>query len=213
EYVDFLQRRGSPGRAEDTLVELTKGHPDDVQILAALARLRLARQDWTGAREVSESIRKLGKGTNADQILSAVLAGQGRIDEALAILQNAYQTTPSAPEAINSLVSALLKAQKKDQALAFMKSVVAYDLAQVSALVSLGVIELTNGATDQAAKRFSAAMMAQPKNPIGYQAMANLYLQQKKYDEAIGVIQKGLELQPEAAVLRMTLASALERKG
>lgn len=211
-YAEFLQRRGTPGPAEDTLLEVTKGHPDDVQVLIALANLRLARQDWTGAREVSESIRKLGKATSADQIFGAALLGQGRFDEAISILQTAYQSAPGAPDSIGSVVSAFLKAKRKDQALAFLKSVLAKDPTQVIALVSLGSIELANGAPDQAAKRFSAAIAAQPNNPIGYQAMANLYLQQKSYGEAIGITQKGLQQQPDSIALRMTLANALEKK-
>ena len=56
-YVGFLQRRGSSARAEDVLTELAGRQPNDVRVLTALANVRLARQNWTGAQEIAESIR------------------------------------------------------------------------------------------------------------------------------------------------------------
>src|SRR6185312_5495545 len=48
EYAEFLERRGSLARAEDILDGLMKRQPNhNIQIVSALAQLRLARQDWT----------------------------------------------------------------------------------------------------------------------------------------------------------------------
>ena len=90
-YVAFLHRRGGIGRAEDLLVELASRWPSNIQILSALAQVRLTRQNWIGAQEVAETIRRLGDSRGiADQILGAALSGRNRYDESIGVLQNAY---------------------------------------------------------------------------------------------------------------------------
>ena len=214
EYVGFLQRRGSIARAEDILVGLNKRRPNNIQLLSTLAQVRLARFNWVGAKEIADSIRKIGNdGGTADQILGAALVGSKKYDEAIAALQNAYNAAPTAAQPMDALIGAFLKADKKDQAIIFLKSVLAKNPGNANALVLLGSIQLTSGAADQALKSFLAAIKAQPKDAIGYQALADLHISQKNYDEAIKVVRTGIQLQPDMMALHMALAGALELKG
>jgi len=213
EYATFLQRRGSIARAEDILIGLNKRRPNNIQILSALAQVRLARQNWGGAQEIAESIRRIDdKGGTADQILGAAFVGRNKFDEAIAAFQNAYNAAPLAAQPMESLVGALMKANRKEQAIIFLKSVIAKNPGNANALVLLGSIQLTGGAADQALKSFLAAVKAEPKKAAGYQALAELYLNQKNYDEAIKVVRSGIEQQPDTMALHMILANALERK-
>src|SRR6185312_9835265 len=59
-YAAFLRRRGSVARAEDILVELASRAPGNVAILSTLAEARLTRQNWAGAQEVADALRKAG---------------------------------------------------------------------------------------------------------------------------------------------------------
>lgn len=214
EYVAFLQRRGSMARAEDILVGLNKRRPNNMQVLSSLAQVRLARQNWIGAQEIANSIRRSGDNSGtADQVLGAALIGSKKYDEAITAFQNAYKAAPTAAQPMDALVSALLKANKKDQATAFLKSALAKNPESANALVLLGGIQLSSGSADQALKSFSAAIKAQPKDPVGYKALADFYMSQKNYDEAIKVVQMGIQQQPDTMTLHMILAGALERKG
>jgi cellulose synthase operon protein C len=214
EYVGFLQRRGSIARAEDILVGLNKRRPNNIQVLSALAQVRLARLNWAGAQEIAESVRRIGNDAGtADQILGAALIGSKKYDDAIAAFKNAYDAAPTAAQPMDALVGAFLKANKKDQALAFLNSVLAKNPGNANALVLLGSIQLTSGAADQALKNFLEAVKAQPKNTVGYRALADLYLSQKNYDEAIEVVRTGIRQQPDMMDLHMILAGAFERKG
>jgi cellulose synthase operon protein C len=214
EYVGFLQRRGGVARAEDVLVGLNNRRPINIQILSMLAQVKLARQNWVGAQETAQTIRKVGNNAaTADQILGMSLIGRGKYDEAITAFQNAYNAAPTAAQPINSLVGALLKANRKDQATAFLQSVLLKNPADANALVLLGSTQLGSGAADQALKSFVAAVDAQPKQIVGYQALAEFHLGQKKYEDAITVIRTGLQQQPDSMALHMILAGALERKG
>ena len=81
-YAAFLRRRGSIQRAEDVLTELLNRRPKDPEILSALAEIKLTRQDWIGAQEISELMRGTGDSNDiADRILEAAQSGQRRYDE------------------------------------------------------------------------------------------------------------------------------------
>ena len=74
-----------------------------------------------------------------------------------------------------SLVHALVRAQKTDKAIALLKSTLEANPDNAEAQVLLGSIQLATGARDQALERFKLAIERQPKNVVGYQALANLY--------------------------------------
>ena len=176
--------------------------------------VKLARQDWVGAQEVAESIRRIdGSATGiADQILGAALVGRKKNDEAISAFQNAYNAAPSAAQPMDSLVGALLKANRKDQAIAFLKSVLAKNPNNANALVLMGSIQLSSGATEEARASFLSAIKAQPKDIVGYRALADLYINEKNYDEAIKVVRSGIEQRPDAMSFDMILAGIFERK-
>jgi tetratricopeptide (TPR) repeat protein len=214
EYATFLQRRASIARAEDVLVGLSKRSPNDTPILSALATVRLARQDWVGAQDVAESIRRINGNSAgvADQILGVALVGRKKYDEAISAFQNAYSAAPSAAQPMDSLVGALLRANRKDQAIAFLKSVLAKNPNNANALVLMGSIQLSSGATEDARKSFLSAIKAQPKDIVGYRALADLYISEKNYDEAIKVVRSGIEQRPDAISFDMILGGVFERK-
>jgi len=212
-YVAFLRRRGSIQRAEDVLTELSSRQPKNVTILSALAEVKLTRQDWAGAQEIGESIRHIGDSSGiADQILGAALSGRHKNDESIAAFQNAVAAAPSAVEPMVSLVRALVHANETDRAVSFLESVLKTNPGSADALVLLGSLRLAN-APDQAMKSFMTAIEKQPKDIIGYRALADLYLRQKNNDAALKVIRAGLKEQPDSIILHLALAGILEQNG
>jgi tetratricopeptide (TPR) repeat protein len=213
-YAAFLQRRGNTARAEDVVTEFASRAPKNVELLSALAQLRLARQNWTGAQEVAEAIRRIGNDRGlADQIVGAALSGRSKYDESIGVLENAYAATPSAIQPMVSLVRALVAAKKTDQAEAFLRTVLKANPQNAEAYVLLGSLALANNTPDEALKDFNTAIEKQPKNVVGYRAVADFYLGQNKTPEALKIIRAGLAVQPESFPLRLALASILERDG
>lgn len=213
-YVAFLRRRGSIQRAEDVLVELNSRWPKNIDILSAMAEIKLTRQDWVGAQELGEKIRQLGniRGVG-DQILGAALAGRNKLDESINVLQSAYDASPSAVQPMFALVRALVRAKKVDRAISFLQSVLKANPTSAEAYALLGAIELTNNAPDRAVKDFNLAIEKQPKEVVGYRALAEFYLSQKKANDALKVVESGLQMQPGNSTLRLMKAGILETKG
>jgi len=213
-YVAFLRRRGNIERAEDTLIELTRRWPNNVAVLSTLADVRVARQNWIGAQEIAETIRRIGDTQGlSDQILAAALSGQGKYGESIKILEGLQAVTPTAVQPMAALVNALVRAQKLDQAESFLQSVVKGNPANAEAHVMLGSVQLLKKLPDRAVQSFRTAIERQPKQMFGYTALADFYIRDKNLDEAEKVIRMGLQQQPDSFPLHLTYAGLLERKG
>jgi cellulose synthase operon protein C len=211
-YVAFLRRRGNTERAEDVLTQLTSRQPNNMALLSALAEVKLTRQDWVGAQEIGESIRRIGDSRGiADQILGAALRGRHKYDESIAAFQNAVAAAPSAGQPMALLVRAFVGAKQTDRAVAFLQSVLKISPGNAEAHVLLGSVWLANNAPDQAMKSFMTAIDKQPKDIIGYRAVADFYVRQNANAAALKVIRAGLKEQPESVVLHLALAGILER--
>ena len=214
DYVGFLRRRGGSDRAYDVLTELANRWPNNIQVLSALAEMKLAHQDWAGAQQIAETIKRLGNTNDiSDQILGAALIGEHKYDASIAALQNAVAATPSAAQPMTELVAAMVQAKQTDQAIAYLQSVLKQNSNNAQAYVLLGNIELSTNKPDQAEASYKSAISSQPKATIGYQALAGLYIRQSKVDAASDVVQTGLKELPTDTNLQLLSASILELKG
>jgi tetratricopeptide (TPR) repeat protein len=212
-YAAFLRRRGSLDRAEDILTELTRRWPNNYLVLSALAEVRLARQNWSGAEEIAEAIRHIGKTQGlSDQILAAALSGQGKYGDSVKILESMQAAAPAAVQPMVALVNTLVRAKKLDQAVNFLQTVLKKTPTNTEARVLLGSVQLLKNAPDQAVQSFRTAIEQQPKEMAGYMALAQFYIRNKKLDEAEKTARAGLKEKPNNFAIQMTLAGILELK-
>ena len=213
-YVAFLRRRGSVDRAEVILTELARRSPNNIAVLSTLAQVRLARQNWIGAQEIADSIRRIGNDRGvADEVLAAALSGQKKYNESIDILEKAYAAAPGDVVRLVALVNELIRAQQFDKAETFLQTLLKSNPANADAYVMLGSIQLLKNAPDQALKSFRIAIEKQPKNVNGYRALADFYSREKNNGEALKVIRAGLQEQPDSFTLHMALAGVLVLKG
>jgi tetratricopeptide (TPR) repeat protein len=213
-YVTFLTRRGNNVAAEDVLMELVNRNPTNINVLASLAQVRLSRQNWAGANEVAETMRRLNaQGGIADQIKADALAGEKKYDQSISLLENAYASNAGTTGPMYALVRAYIQSQKIDRAESFLQNVLKTNPDNVEALVLLGSVQLAKNAPDQAVKSYKTAIERAPKRADGYVVLARLYFSQKNSDEALKTIQAGLDEVPGNATLRLTLAGILELRG
>jgi tetratricopeptide (TPR) repeat protein len=214
DYVAFLQRRGSLDRAEGVLTDLLSRSPQNIQILSALAQLKLQRQDWTGAQQIADTIRRLpNNAAIADQISGAALLGQNKFNESITVLQSANAAAPSAFRPIAALVDAYLRAKQPDRAKSFLQSALRANPKNADAYALLGLVELVSDHPDEAFKNFNTAIATDPKDSNAYRALAEFYLRKQDFDGAQNTIRNGLAQRPDSADLHLTLASIFERKG
>jgi tetratricopeptide (TPR) repeat protein len=212
-YVGFLKRRGIGGHAENVLAELAQRNPNNPQILAALAQDKLEHKDWNAAQEIANSLRKDNQASVADQISAAALLGQNKLDESLDVLKSAYDANPNALQPMYSLVRGYIQAKQLDKAQAFLDTILKANPSNAEALVLVGLTNVVANKPDEAVRSFKSAIEKQPKNPVGYGALADFYIQRGENDSALSTLQDGLRQRPDAFPLQLARAGVLEKKG
>jgi len=213
-YVAFLRRRGLGAQADGVVADLANRNPNSVPLLAALAQIKLAHQDWAAAHALADALQKLGDKTDiADQINSAAFTGEKKFNDSLTALQNAYDTNPGAGRPMAALASAYMEAKQTDKAEALLEAALKSNPQNAEALALMGSIALTKNKPDEAVKNFEAAIKAQPKNTVGYRSLADFYVRQKKLDDAMKTIRDGLDQVPQDFGLELASAGLQELKG
>src|ERR1700722_1042700 len=213
-YIAFLQRQGDLSRAEDVLTEVAARNPSSLSALAALAQIRLARQNWTGALAVADNITKLGNDRGlADQIRASVFASQNKINESVAALEKAHAASPDAFQPIVALVSDYTKLGKPEKAEGLLQDLLKKYPDNAELLVLMGQTKLTQNKYDDAQKAYRAAIAKQPKDINGYNALSELFVRQKNYGAAAEVVQAGLREQPQNLALRLSSAGLQIQQG
>jgi len=213
-YVAFLQRRGDVSHAEDVLTDVVARNPSNSQLLTALAQIRVARKNWAGVLAVADNMSKLGANRAiVDQILASALAGQNKVAESLLALEDAHAVAPDAVQPIVSLVSTYTRLGKTDKAEALTREMLKKFPDNAQLLVLLGQTQLAQNKTDDAVKSYKTAIAKQPKDPVGYTALTDLYIRQKNYNAAGEVNQAGLHEQPGNLNFRFTSAAIDMFKG
>jgi tetratricopeptide (TPR) repeat protein len=213
-YVAFLQREGRVARAEDVLTEAASANPRSIDLLSALAQIRLARQNWTGALAVADSIQANGNDRGiADLIRGSVFAGQNKMEQAIAALEAAHASAPDALQVIVSLVTAYVRTGKADKAEELLKDILKKYPENMQLSLLMGSTQFAKNNIAEAERSFKNAIEQRPKEEAGYIALSNLYGRQKNYDQASKVLQDGLREQPDSVNLKMALAVNLIQAG
>jgi tetratricopeptide (TPR) repeat protein len=214
-YVAFLERRGLKSQAENALTELAGHNQNNVAVLSALAKVKLAHQDWVGAHAIADQIRRLGDKRTmlvADQIQGAAFGGEKKYSDSLAALQNVYEANPEAVQPMVAMVATYVRAKQPEKAEEFLYAALKANPRNAEALVLLGSLRVLDKKPEQAVDFYRKAIEMQPKRPIGYRALLDLYSQQGKVDEAIKTAQAGLKEDPKSFALGLSLAGLLEAK-
>jgi cellulose synthase operon protein C len=214
DYARFLVRRGQAEHAESLLTDVLGIAPNNIEVLSMLADLKLRRQDWQGAQDLAEAIKKApGNAALSSQIAAAALVGQNRLDESIRVLLDSNSAVSNDPQTKFVLVNAYIKGGKFAEAEEFLKTVLTAEPNNADARVYLGVVELNTKRLDLAKLSFEAAISAAPENPIGYRALADFQVQQGDAGLAIQALKDGLAKLPKDMNLRFSLASLYQTKG
>lgn len=211
---EFLLKRGQLARAEGVFEDVLRVSPRNVAAMKLLAQARLNKGDWVGAQKVADDLRKVGdKNKSAEQVMGMVYAMKKNYAESISAFKRAFDAAPSEVQPIVALVRTYLQAGKTNEALAFLGAVVKAAPGNVSARLLQGQVYASRNDLVSASQAFQAVIDSQPKNPLGYVSLANLYLGAGRYADADKVVAQGLTAVPDDFSLRMAQAGGHELAG
>lgn len=214
QYVSFLQRQGRPEQAKDVLTDAVNAQPRSMELLTALAKLRLDQKDWGGTLELANSIQALeGKSDRADLIRGAVFANQGKLDQAISAFEAAHSAAPDAIQPVSLLATTYARSGKPQKAEGLLNDMLIKHPHDLELQLLLGQLQFNIGRVDDAEISFKAAVQQHPKNDRAYVALSDLYVAQKKYALAATILRNSLEQMPRSVTLELAYAGVLIRSG
>ncbi|MEJ1380310.1 MAG: tetratricopeptide repeat protein [Candidatus Sedimenticola sp. (ex Thyasira tokunagai)] len=213
EYARLLIKGREADQAGELLQKFIDRVPNSVAALQMMAQVKLSQRDWATAQQIAERLRDLDSKALSDQILGVVYQGRQQYDQSIEAFKRAHDASPLAVQPIVSLVRTYVRAGKQDDAERFLQSVLNIHPENLFAHILMGQLHLLAKDTESAEGSFAQAISLNPNNDIGYRAMANVLLTQKKPVKALEVINEGLGVIPDNLSLSLAKAGILEQEG
>ncbi|MCX5796363.1 MAG: tetratricopeptide repeat protein [Elusimicrobia bacterium] len=220
DHYQYLACLGLIALAAGALARSLSGRPRAWRGAAAVVLALLWLGTWRQAR-VYRSLEGIWRDTLAKNPesalahvnLGALVAEQGRLDEAMAHYRAAQRIAPDDMEAYTNLGRAFAKQGRLAEAIAQYEAALQLAPAQPTINNNMGLALFRAGRQEEAVAHFRRALGADPEFVEAYANLAGALIAQGKLDEAIAQCEAALKLSPGDFNARANLGLALAGKG
>jgi cellulose synthase operon protein C len=213
-YARFLLKNDRDGAAEAVIVDSLRRHPEDPDLLVALGRLHLQRQDWAQAGQVARRLRA-GDAPAAERLAAAleadVLRGQSRFEEALDTIRSLSETDSA--RALVGIVQTYLLADNLAGARAYVDDMLARAPGDRGIRMINAALLVLAGESAEAEEVYRAIIADAAAYAPAYVALHGLLFGDGRTDEAAEILREGLAATAGDPNLMFLEAGRLEREG
>jgi tetratricopeptide (TPR) repeat protein len=212
ELARALVARDKLDDAEEMLRDQLVVFPGEVRFSRALIGLLLSQKQMAAAEEEAARVAKLpGKEAIGDFLLGGVYQARGEFEMATEAFERSLQRSPTAREPLRGMVASLVRLDRTDEAIAYLKNMQQENPDNLYAKTLLGQVLAGTGNSGEAQEIFESALEADESWLPAYTALAGL--QQGDISSQINTYKRGLEAVPESQELVLLLGTAYERSG
>ncbi len=171
-----------------------KADPQALSVKARLASLHFSLGDMPSALRYAEEVAD-GRAEDARMLMhmAGILAGGGKGDKALSVLDRAVELDPEAGEAYFSKGLLLLNLKRPAEAEQAMRAGIARSPDNAVGHYQLGRVLLEEGKTEEAIASLERAITANYSFEPAYLALAAIYESRHEKERAVGVLKKYLQ--------------------
>ena len=212
ELARTLVARDKLDDAEELLSDQLAVFPGEVRFSRALIGLLLSQKEMAAAEDEAARVAKLpGKEAIGDFLLGGVYQARGEFELAIDAFEKSLQRSPTAREPLRGMIASMVKLDRTDEAIAYLKNMQQENPDNLYAKTLLGQVLAGTGNSGEAQKIFESALEADDSWLPAYTALAGL--QQGDISSQIDTYKRGLEAVPESQELVLLLGTAYERSG
>jgi tetratricopeptide (TPR) repeat protein len=212
----FYFRQAKNDRAQSLLESILAKQPADVDTTLALVRLFEAKGDNASALERIETAIKLDIGPAGKEKLSltkaSIMADKGDKDTAVKICNEVLQQNQGNSDAHFLLGRLLLDGGKYEEAEIHLQQAVSGRPEDARTRVSLARSQFFNKKESMAADTLNEGIRANPSNNDLRLEYIRMLLAKNDVDQAIKILDEGVELQPENLIFLEARGKALASK-
>lgn len=205
-YAKSLMSKNEQSRAEEVLQNTLKRHPGNIMATRLLAQVKLAKNDFAGAKGIAEDVKNASNSNLSELIEAEVLMRQGDDVNSLALLETAYKKMPEDMQTITAIVRVHLSKQRIDAAKAFLDTVLVGNPNNYDAKLLLAQVYDASNQPTKAQEIFTHIIALEPTRVEAYQQLASSYAKAGNLNAAKTVIENGLAAIPNNYSLFMLLA-------
>lgn len=219
-YADLLIEEKQYADAEKILTKLHDSDPHATWISQALKRAKLgptlekiekleAAGDYPSALALMEGqFRKDPDNLEVILALAKLYTKNGKEVQAVKLLEGAQKKFPT-ENSINLALGFTYLAKKDfSDAEYALQTALRIDPNQAEALAGIGRVAALNGDSIRAEKLYQLALTENPFNSLALSYLAQLRLEQKRYDDAIALYEQIFELDPKATWTKLAIQEA-----
>ncbi|MBI4463915.1 MAG: tetratricopeptide repeat protein [Acidobacteria bacterium] len=145
--------------------------------------------------------------------LGTFLAGQGRVEEAIAHYSEALRIKPAYAEAHFNLGNALRSQGKVEEAIAHYSETLRIMPEHAEAHNNLGAVLVNQGKLGEAIAHYSEALRIKPEYAEAHYNLGNALASQGRIEEAIAHYSEALRIKPEYVEAHINLGAVLVNQG
>lgn len=214
DLVNIYSREQNLDGAVTQLEEILKVAPTNRKAYEGLFKVRVFQKDWPAAHEVADRLKTAFPSEPTGYYFDGlVYQGEKKLQESIEQFESALAVSPDSIQPLSQLIKSHLALDQRDVAEKRLAEVIELNEKNFVAHNLSGELQLANKNFDGANAAFSKAMELKSDWAIPYRNLASTLIAEEKSDEAIKVMEQGIEATNGAPLLVTGLASYLERTG
>ena len=215
-YARFLLRDGRTQAAESVLLDARAANPGNLDVLAQLADIWLAAQDWPRTQELRDTLQGIDTPLAAEMarnLQAAILMGQDRTEESLVFLQSQIGQGGNDSTAIATIVMTQVRSGKLDAARATLDAALTATPGDATLRLLDASVAAIAGDLGVAEQRLRALIADLPLAEEPVRMLYRLLASSGQAAQAEAVIDAGIAAQPTSVMLQLIKAGLLEQAG
>ena len=216
-YARFLIKDGRTQAAAGLLKEARRASPGNLELVSVLADLYLAEKDWPRATLLLRELRSISDNPRAAQVATAleaaILSGQDRTDESIAVLQDQLGDLDEDGRAALTIALAQIRAGKIAEARTYLNTATSRRPDDMTLRMLSGSVAMMDGDADSAEGIFRDVLVQTPQSESAVRLLYSLLHIQGRDAEKAQVLDVGLANSPTSETLLWIKAGALEQQG
>ncbi|MBU2360892.1 MAG: tetratricopeptide repeat protein, partial [Alphaproteobacteria bacterium] len=220
-YASFLAGRDQAVAALAVLEDARRQSPGNVDVLINLAQLYTANRDWALAQRAIDDLRRIdvpAAQTAAPLLQAAILQGQNRTDDSLAILETqvdptAVSTDQGGARAVALILQTRIRSGKIAEARNYLDGLMTASPDDANLRMLDASLSAMEGDSAGAEAKYRDIVQLFPQSELPARFLAGLLMADGRDDAAAGVIDAALTTVTDPSQLLLLKAAMLEKAG
>lgn len=214
-FANILLEEGRLLLGEETLVNALRREPDNIELLAALGRIQIAREDWPRVEQIENTLRRLDDDAAtriATGLEVARLSALSRVDEAMSSLEELGESDNSV-QAVAALVRARIASGDTEGALEFAQQRADESPEDTRLKLVLASTQLAAGNLEQGRSIMESILASNDQIERAWTALLRIETSTGTAESRAALLERALAAMPNSIALQWAQASILTENG